>query len=164
MPKIVPVVEGEGEKKAVPALCYKILHELGRYDLFVSTPLVAKGVGNLLAVGGVEKFLNAAYREPDCAAVLIILDADEVCAMTLARNICSRVQAHGLRQPVAIVIAACEYEAWFLASMTAMQGQDVGGRYTMPANLTYSGNVESRRGVKEWLDKQLPPVLITRRR
>ncbi len=44
MPKIVPVVEGEGEKKAVPALCYKILRELGSYDLFVATPLVAKGV------------------------------------------------------------------------------------------------------------------------
>ena len=156
MPKIVPIVEGEGEKRAVPALCYKILHELGRHDIFVAPPLVAKGVGNLLAAGGLEKFLNAAYREQDCAAVLILLDADDACALTLARNLGSRIQSQGLRHPVVVVIAACEYEAWFLASATALQGQDVGGRYTLPSHFSYAGNVEERRGVKEWLDKQLP--------
>ena len=160
MPKIVPIVEGEGEKKAVPALCYKILHELERYDIFVAVPIVVKGVGNLTRPGGLETFLKAACREPDCAAVLTLIDADDACALTLAKSLSGRAASAGLGVPVSIVVAAREYEAWFLASLKTLRGRDIDGRFTLPANLEYTGDVESRRGVKEWLGKALPDGIV----
>ena len=160
MPRIVPIVEGEGEKEAVPKLCYKILTEIGQYNVRVAVPLVVKGTGNLTKAGGLEKFLNVAAREPDCAAILILIDADDDCALTLAQSLCRRVTSCGVHVPVCVVAAKCEYEAWFLASLDSLRGQSIGGRFILPAELSYAGDVESRRGVKEWLDKVLPKGIV----
>ena len=58
-----------------------------------------------------------------------------------------------LRCPVAIVFAYREYEAWFLASMETI-ARDSGNSFR--PDLVYQGDVETRRGVKEWLTHQMP--------
>ncbi len=158
MANIVPIVEGTGEKSALPNLCHKILHEMERYDISVSVPIVAKGKGNITHPGGLEKFLDAAFRDPNCAATLVLLDADDACALRLAESLSKRVNVHGALVPVVIVAAKCEYEAWFLASLPTIAGKSIGTHFVLPADTVFDGDPEAIQGVKGWITAQLPMV------
>lgn len=151
MPKIVPIVEGPGEVEAVPSLLWKLLREMGRYDVQVARPKNAHGCGNLTTPGGLEKFVTLAGLERDCGAVLILMDADEQCPVQLAQSFAGRVQTMGVKHPVVVVIARCEYEAWFLASLPT-----IAATLGLPDGTEYAGDVEARTGVKGWLSGQLP--------
>lgn len=156
MPKIFSIVEGPGEVEAVPVLLKKLLVEMQRFDICVGDVCNAHGCDNLIKPGGLEKFVDHAYSKRDCGAVLILMDADKQCPVKLALHLFQRVEAVGIRFPTAIVIANCEYEAWFLASLETIAGQDFGGRPGLPAGLTYPGEVETRVGAKSWLSRQMP--------
>lgn len=156
MPKIVPIVEGDGEVDAVPALLSKLLAEMQRFDIYVGDVANAHGCGNLTRPGGVERFVGNACTKSDCGAVLILMDADKQCPVELARSLSQRVEAVGVRFPVVTVIAKCEYEAWFLASLETIVGQSFGGRPGLPSGLTYPGEVEGVAAVKSWITQSLP--------
>lgn len=156
MPKIVPIVEGQGEVEAVPALLLKLLWEMNRHDVQVGSPRNAHGCGNLTSPGGLEKFIQHCWKERDCGAILVLMDADEECPLEIARGFSERVQAMGAKHPVVTVIAKCEYEAWFLASLEKIAGEELQGRAGLPAELMYPGDVEARVGVKGWLSQQFP--------
>ena len=156
MPKIVPIVEGPGEVEAVPALLWKLLAEQGRYDLQIETPQNAHGGGNLTRPGGIERFIQNAWTKRDCGAVLVLVDADEQCPVEMAADFAQRILALGVRFPVVIAVAKCEYEAWFLASLETIAAMPLNGGYGLPAGLAYPGEVEERVGVKGWLSQQFP--------
>ncbi len=156
MPKIVPIVEGDGEVDAVPILLRKLLDEMGRWEVQVARPKNAHGCGNLTKPGGVEKFVQLAWAEADCAAVLILMDAEKNCAKELATSFSRRVQAMGAYRPVVTVIAKCEYEVWFLASLETIAGTDLQGRPGLPASLQCPNDIEAIVGVKQWLSRQFP--------
>jgi hypothetical protein len=156
MPKIVPIVEGPGEVEAFPALLWKLLAEMNRYDIQVGEPQNAHGCGNLTVAGGLEKFVQNAWNRRDCGAVLILMDAEEHCAMQIATDFSKRIHAIGVRFSVATIIAKCEYEAWFLASLETIAGEKLGEREGLPAGLIYPDTVEDRIGVKGWLTRQFP--------
>jgi hypothetical protein len=93
MPKIVPIVEGDGEVTAVPVLLHRMLHERGVLELHIATPKNAHGCGNLTKVGGIERFVRYAWIEPECAAVIVIIDGDSSpCALTLAKDLAKRIR------------------------------------------------------------------------
>ena len=158
MGKIVPIVEGDGEVTAVPILLHKILQELGECRFQVANPKNAHGCGNLKKVGGIEKFVRYAWLEPNCAAVIIIVDGDEAngCPITLARDFVKRVELLNGRHPVAIVIANQEYEAWFLASLPSIVGKEITEYLQFPSDSVFEGDPEGLRGVKGWITRQLP--------
>lgn len=156
MPKIIPIVEGPGEVEAVPALLWKLLVEMQRYDIQVGEAQNANGGGNLTRHGGVERFVSNARTKRDCAAILVLMDADKQCALHLAADLSQRIAAMQSQVPVAVVVANCEYEAWFLASLETIAGQDLEGRPGLHSELTYPGEVEGLVGVKGWLTRQLP--------
>ena len=156
MPKIVPIVEGDGEVEAVPALLSKLLAEMQRFDIYVGDIANAHGCGNLTRPGGVERFVGNACTKRDCGAVLILVDADKQCPVGLARSLSERVRTIGVQIPITTVIAKCEYEAWFLASLETIAGQEFGGRPGLPAGLTYSGEAENIVGVESWITQNLP--------
>lgn len=156
MPKIFPIVEGPGEVEAVPVLLTKLLAEMQRPDIRVGDVSNAHGCYNLTKPGGVEKFVDNAYAKRDCGAVLILMDADKECPVQLASDFSRRIEAIGVRFPIAIVIAKCEYETWFLASLETIAGRDLERRPGLPAGLTYPGEFEERVGVKGWISRQMP--------
>jgi len=157
MPKIVPSVEGPGEVKAVRILLGKILARLGKVHVGVATAKNAHGCANLKKPGGLERFIALASLDADCGAILVLMDADNGCPVTIAREFSHRIQAAGTKYPVVSVIAKCEYEAWFLASLESIAGHDLDGRPGLPDGLTYDeGDVESRLGAKGWLDRHFP--------
>ena len=149
MPVIVPIVEGDGEVQAVPVLLSRMLQYKHYWNWRPAPPKRAGGLQSLRPK--LDKFLRLATLERNCGAILILLDLDDGCPLTEVQQLVTEVRACHLSVPVAIVFAYREYEAWFLASL-----QTIAGHCNLPAGLTYQGDVEGRRGVKEWLSGQMP--------
>jgi hypothetical protein len=147
----VPIVEGPGDVEALPVLLRRLLYErYQRYSVEVARPKKAGGSGGL--VRRLEAFLQYAAKTPECGAILVLLDADDKCPKELADSLASRAKTLGLDKPTAIVCAKCEYETWFLASLDTIRG-----RAAISATASFTGDIESLRGVKEWLSIQMPP-------
>jgi hypothetical protein len=82
---------------------------------------------------------------------LILLDADKDCPANLAHSLLERCRKEHSDVLVSVVVAKCEYEAWFLAAAESLAGQ--GG---LPADLSAPHDPESMRGAKEWLSLKMP--------
>ncbi len=151
MPKIVPIVEGDGEVTAFPVLLRKLLARDLRFDVQVAHPKSANGRSNLIKRGGLERFIKYAWKEPDCGAILVLLDAEHECPEEIARDFCRRVEAIGIAFPVIIVVAKRMYEAWILASIST-----IAGRFGLPAELAPPADAEAVPNPKAWIDERLP--------
>lgn len=151
MPKLIPIVEGYGEVSAVPVLLRKILWANHCYDIQIAPPENAHGKSNLIQKDGLEKFIKLAWKEDDCGAILILIDADDECPVDLAKAFSSRVKAMGSLFPVVIIVAKRMYETWFLASITT-----IAGHLDIPAGLQAPPDSESIKNPKDWLNKQFP--------
>ncbi|MGO9120747.1 MAG: DUF4276 family protein [Desulfomonilaceae bacterium] len=133
MRRIVPIVEGYGEERAVPCLIRRWLRHRRLHEFFDVPDLAinAKGCGNLRADYdrarhlGIEHYIRAALRGgPD--AILVILDADDECMKREPGNglgpaLLARARQIARHIPLAVVVANREYEAWFLASITSIR-------------------------------------------
>ena len=90
---IVPVVEGDGDASALPELLNRIIStKFNRYDI-----VVAEGKSKVVKANGLdklknklEKFLLHAQNKPKCGAILILVDADTECPVTLAQHFSHR--------------------------------------------------------------------------
>jgi hypothetical protein len=147
--KIVPVVEGYGEERAVPYLVRRWLRHRGLHQFFEVPDLAvnAKGCGKLKAAYdkqrhiGIEYYIEAAVRNrPD--AILVIVDADNECLERgrgngLGPALLARASAVASHIPLAVVVANREYEAWFLASLTSIRQARL-----FPAGTRIPGNLE----------------------
>jgi hypothetical protein len=154
MRKIVPIVEGDGEVHALPKLLSRLLIDLNSWDLLPARPRNAHGRTNLTRPGGIEAFLRIAEREPDCAGTLVLIDADEDCALHLGKTLARRCREAKPQFPSVVICAKCEYEAWFLASIQSIVSAR---QHDMPEDLTFEGDAEAVRNAKAWLSKQMPP-------
>lgn len=152
MPRIVPIVEGDGEVPAVPSLLRRILRESLRYDVQIARPKNANGRGNLTKEGGLERFIKYAWKEPDCAVILILIDAENECHIDVARKLSKRVEVMGIRLPFVILVANHMYETWFLASI-----ETIAGHLGLPADLQPPADVEAIGNPKAWINQQFPP-------
>ena len=151
---IVPVVEGSGDSKAVPALLRRILWEhFTRYDITVESPKNAKGKKNLIK--DYEKFVRYASIEPSCAGILVLLDADDECPVEEVGKLVERTRNLNLAKAVTIVYANREYETWFLASLDSQQGTEMRTRLEIDKSESYRGNVEDVHA-KTWLKRRMP--------
>ena len=153
MPVIVPIVEGDGDAAALPGLLTRILAEkYGRGDVLVAHgKRVVKANGRQNLERKLDRFLGHAQNRPDCAAVLIVVDADDDCPAELAERLLKRCRDIGTRRPVEIVCACRSYEAWLLASLETIRG-----RHGIPDAATLPADAENIPDPKRWLDEQMP--------
>jgi hypothetical protein len=151
--KVYAIVEGQGEAKApdnghppaVTALIAKLLQELQCWTLFPqSKPILhMRSCGDFFAQGKLENVIRYYRGFSDCAAVLVLLDLDDDCPAEKGPELAARIRAmEELPFSVVVVCAKCEYEAWFLASLESIQGQN------------YLDDPEAIRGAKEWLGRE----------
>lgn len=153
MPKLVPIVEGDGETTAVPLLLRNILHyQIKRYDIQVSQAKNANGRGNLTKEGGLERFVEYAWKERDCGAILVIIDAENECTLDIAKDFSLRIEAMGVLFPVVIVVAKQMYETWFIASI-----ESIAGNLDLPPGLVSPADPEEVRNPKRWIEQYFPP-------
>ena len=154
-PVIVPIVEGDGEVKAIPHLLRRVLGELhGRYDIRIQRPINARGKPNLLKRFG--SFLEYARRDRECNAVLVLLDGDEDCPRDLAACLVQTAAGLNLGVPVAIVCAHREYEAWFVANLKSGAGDKIRASLGLSETAVYEGDIESIGSPKGWIQVRMP--------
>lgn len=147
MHTIVPIIEGQGERQAVPLLLRRLLHDASVYDVRIDDPVNAHGVGNLSAK--LERFLQHAHRRPGCSAIIVIQDGEGACPAELVREHVWRAFEAGCARPVAFVIANRMYESWLVASSGTV----------MPDSEPFEGDPEVLHSPKVWLDHHMPPGL-----
>jgi Domain of unknown function (DUF4276) len=150
---IVPIVEGDGEVQAVPALLRQWLR-FRRYhrnvDVHTAGPVTAHGKGNLIAADdrtlgrGVEHFVRIAMlRQPQPDLILILLDGDGAPPETLEAALLARARTQVPHDfPIGVVVANREYEAWFLAAFASR-----GFRRSLEQRGYYLRQRSLRRGV-----------------
>lgn len=119
---IVPIVEGQSEVAAVPALIRRLLHEcFKRYDVPVAKPIRVKR-HLVVKPGELERTAELASRSREnAAALLLILDSDDDDPVTLREGLEERLSVSS-PHPSAVVPAVREYEAWLLAGKTSLRG------------------------------------------
>ena len=156
---IVPIVEGQGEVKAVQSMIYRVLHErLEVFDIQVSKP---KRLKRNQVLAELPRFLEYAASQPGCGAIIILMDADDDCPRDLACAISTAAAAAGSAYPVAVVCPNTEYEAWFIASIESIRGQPIGYRQVVVrADAECPEDLESIRGAKGWLSRQMPDRMV----
>jgi len=143
---IVPIVEGPGDQAAAPVLLRRLLGErMQRGDLGIASAINANGKGAL--VKKLEAFVGYARKTPRCAAILILLDADDDCPVELGECLAKRAEIAAYDVPTVVVCANREYENWFLAS-----------------DDDFEGNPDEFGGASGWLTNKKPHGLIYRKR
>jgi Domain of unknown function (DUF4276) len=149
---VVPIVEGHGEVPAVPVLLRRLAQWL--------TPDVVPVVSTPIRVSR-DKFLNkdeefrrilllAGSKCADAGWILVLLDADDDCPVELAHRVLDRARQVVPHRPISVVIPNREFEAWFLACASSLQGVR-GLVVTEPVTV----RAEDVRGAKEWLSKRM---------
>ena len=145
--KIGCIVEGHGEVEAVPILIRRVaaLH-YPELATVIPTPIRVPR-NRVFKTGELERVVGLAVRNiGKQGAVFIILDCDDDCPAEMGPALLYRVSQVFRNLPVAVVLAKCEFEAWFLAAAESLQG-----RRGLRNDLHPPSDPEMIRGAKEWL-------------
>jgi hypothetical protein len=141
------IVEGDGEKRAVPKLLARIAsHFTLDVQLRIPEPFMA-GRNKLIKPGEIERTIELVARRLTAPrGILILIDADDDCPARLGPELLARATAARPDVPIGVVLANREYEAWFLAAI-----ESLAGHCGLPTELPPFPAPESIRGVKERL-------------
>jgi hypothetical protein len=90
-----------------------------------------------------------AQLKEDCAAILVVFDADDDAACILGPQLLRTAQEHGIETPCRVIVAVREIEAWLIAGAESLRGYR-----GIPDDLSAPDNVETIRGAKEWLGQR----------
>jgi len=153
MLNIASIVEGHGEVEALPILVRRILTEAdpGR-SANICRP-IRKPRDTLLRPGELEKATELAARKINRAgAILIVLDSEGEPPCQLGPQLLGRAQSVAANLPVRLVLAHCEWEAWYLAAASSLSGHR-----GLNSPLVPPFDPEAIRGAKEWLRKNMSP-------
>ena len=101
-----------------------------------------------------ESYLEEVFNQ-GCAAILVLLDADEQCPLEESAKLVERAAALNLNVPIAIVYAKSEYETWFICSLSEENSEGIRAR--LDIHEAVPDNAENIRGAKEWLNNNMPP-------
>ena len=151
--KILAFVEGEGEQSALPTLLNRLhreacVHNEGRWnEPMIPLPPWKVGLDKLSDRTPLQKKIRDAFYVKDFDALLILVDADDVCPR---REIAARISWVGAAcagTPFAYVFAYREYESWFLASMESLRGIA-----SIRPDAVSLDNPEEPRGAKERIE------------
>jgi hypothetical protein len=149
------IVEGHGDGRAALNLVHRAWANLGLSPvLWDNTPI--RGVG-LHTRPGVMRACELLRARPQCERALLLRDEDDLCPKERGPETAAWVKELKLPFPVAVVLPHREFETWFLPCVHQMAGRPlVSGPIERPGlqeGTSFSGDVESIRGVKEWLSK-----------
>jgi hypothetical protein len=148
---VIAIVEGDGEVAALPALLHRFPEWRASAWADVPQPIRVRRDRFLNDEGEFRKKVSLANAKCGAAGwILILLDADDDCPVTIAQSIHQRARAIAPQREISVVLAKHEYEAWLIAAAPSLAGQR---GFSLPANVP---DAESVRGAKEWMGKCLP--------
>jgi hypothetical protein len=151
MRRLLPIVEGDGDLRAVPVLIRRVLAEHGRDEVSVLSAQKRGEYAKLIP--NFERWFRSALKEN--AAVLWVLDfdCDECdCAKREAKKLYQRAEAIYRGWPFKVAFMIQEFETLFLSDQKAARValKEIG------KNVAFPNDPEKIRGAKEWLSKALP--------
>ena len=151
MAKIVAIVEGDGEVKAVPALIRRIHGELSPgTPLDIGRPVRVRR-NRVLKDGELERYLDLAANLAGAdGGILVLLDANGDCPAHLGPRILQRARAARLDRRIEVILANREYESWFIAAIDSLKG-----KRNVSAVAAVPQDPESIRGAKKWLGDRM---------
>jgi len=124
MKHIALVVEGPGDRVALPVLVRKYLASREEYRVGIGRPLSANGRDKLLGDDTFEGLVEQAARAPGACAVLVVFDSEGDPVCPLGPDSLGRAQsATGL--PVRLCIAVRQFENWIVSSAETVFGEAV---------------------------------------
>lgn len=150
MNRILPIVEGDGDLKAVPVLLRKLLTWHGLHETQILPPHKRGELPKVAA--GFDNYFRMALKEN--AAILLVLDFDcEYCTCPYqeAEKLYQRAQAIRSDWPFKIAFLVKEFESLFLAETQAATYV-----LALPPDTEFPNAHETIRDAKGWLSKALP--------
>lgn len=150
---IAAIVEGDGEVLALPILLRRLNAQFNP-GLWIN-PLRPIRVRRDRFLNREEEFrrhlLLAAAKAGASGWILVLLDADDDCPAELGRSILDKARRHVAHCKLSVVLANREFEAWFIASATSLDG--VRGLAVPFADRKVEA--EAYRDAKGWLGKRM---------
>ncbi len=149
---IACIVEGHGEVQALPALLRRVGYEIDPgAQLRVPQPYRVNR-SSLVRPEMLERVVQTqADRVTGAGGVLVLIDSDKDCPAELGPRLLARARDTRPDKKVAVVLANCEFETWFLAAADSLAGYR-----GLPEGLASPPDPEAIRGAKEWLGSRMP--------
>ncbi|MFA6134051.1 MAG: DUF4276 family protein [Phycisphaerae bacterium] len=148
---IYPIVEGYGEVEAAPVLLRRLLEEAQCFNIDIGSP-IRRTQSQLRSKQGIQVAVQLAMLQPQCNAVIILFDGEDVCPATLAGQVLEwATEVVAGRIACNVVIAYREYETWFLAAVESLRG-----KYGIRNDAVAPAQPESCRDAKGALEGFMP--------
>lgn len=149
--KLYAIVEGEGEVQALPVLLRRLLHDTAScYQVQVGPPLRRKQ-HEFHREDALQRAVRLAVLQPDCAAILVVFDGEDVCPALVGVQVKGWAQAAAGSVPCEVVVAFREYESWFLAAVESLRGH-----CRIADDAEAPTDPEARRNAKGELERFMP--------
>lgn len=166
--RLICIVEGVGERTAVPVLVNNMLKHLRRDRLLAASPertIVTKSGDRITAPYaperglGIEFFVTRAAND-NPAAILVLVDAEERCLQREQAGMKERLGPHLLARarttagdtPVSVVVANRMFESWLLADFHSLRAR---GHFPAAARFSDWRTPEELAGCKAKLEHLL---------
>ena len=119
----VLIIEGPGDKAAVPLLIRNVLEGHDIYSLNPAPhPKQNVQLKELRREGELERFLRYAAME-DADSILVAVDCNDECPKDAAVEFCKRAQALNIDRKIGFVLFRAEFETLFLFCMKQIAEQ-----------------------------------------
>ncbi|MBZ4334001.1 DUF4276 family protein [Corallococcus interemptor] len=150
--KLGLIVEGYGEVAAAPILVRRLTQFL--------SPTIHPEVlfphriprGQLVKDEDLGRAIKlTAQKVGGEGRILVLLDADKDLPCVLGPRLLDWARKHRPDRLISVVVAQCEYEAWFIAAAESLRGQR-----GLPTNLEPPSHPEAIRDAKGWLSQRMP--------
>lgn len=147
---IVCIVEGDSEVRAVPILIRRLAEAKGIHDVEIPTPIRVHRDQFLRRQEEFERKLLLAAAKARGGTVIVLLDADDDCPVTLAKDVGARARplVHGAA--LSVVVPNREYEAWFIAA-----AESLAGRRGLRTDITAPTEPDEIRNAKGWVSERI---------
>lgn len=152
MKVIASIVEGDGEVAAVPVLLRRLGDWLSpEVPLTLAPPIRVRRDRFLNRDAEFRRHLSlAAAKSGDAGWVLVLLDADDDCPAALGPEVLARARAVVPHRSVSVVLPKREYEGWFLAAASSLDG-----KRGFSCGEVQNFDPERLRNAKGWLSERI---------
>jgi hypothetical protein len=151
--KILCVVEGHGDRLALPGLIRRVAGRLAPALQVEVPPPIRVPRSRLLKQGEMERALEFAARQCDARdGILILIDAESDCPAELGPQLLRRAAEARPDRRIRVCLACREFEAWFLAA-----AESLAGKRGLNSNLAGPPDPEGVSDCKGWLTYHSAP-------
>jgi len=150
--RIACIVEGHGDKEALPIIVRRIAAQISPSTQVVIAPneIIRVHRNQVVKDGELERHVElAARRLGGRGAILVLLDADGECPAALGPALLRRAKTKRSDLAISVVVAKEEFENWFVAAAGSLAGAGL-----IREGASVPSKPEDVRG-KGWIERHL---------